>query len=150
LGWKGGTGWNENVKSIPPPYFIGNFANLTHQERGPGGIAKMRQLKVSPAFGGKSMQVWVFACNREQIGGGMPQKSFHPLIILRISGLRMAIAGESQPMTTPSERSAAHQSARLLESQRGIANKHGGGTGLSHRRHPVPPFHPAAHALLDN
>ena len=90
-----------------------------------------------------------FGCIRAQIGGGTPQKPFHPHILLRICRYRVihvlnvaAEGADRRPQKTPT----------AMTTQTIIAEmpmKHGGGCDLSPGCHPVPPFHPHRHALLE-
>jgi hypothetical protein len=92
-----------------------------------------------------------FACIHEQIGGGTPQKAIPPPYF--IEDLQLAAGGPavSRRSSRPSLAAAlpcAATAARAVAVKLPI--KYGSGSDLSPRCHPVPPFHPERHALLDD
>lgn len=82
--------------------------------------------------------------------GVEPRKNpFHPFISLKFCEIRLSrcamAAAEWVDRQVPRHTTAI--SAQTTNAETSI--KYGGGSDLSPRCHPVPPFHPDAHALLD-
>lgn len=106
----------------------------------PGFIGIRRQ---NPGFMQDSR---AFTC---KTGVEPPKKPFHPLISLRICSWRQVTRCASPlilPIAVSGVAPFAH-GARTGEADLPI--KYGGGSDLSPRCHPVPPFHSHRHALLD-